>query len=179
MKIRQGNETHAENFMRLGVEPYRHAVEALGIEYEKAVNPLELTVVTGHADKPLDFRTIERDVPCRTACPARTNMPEYIRHIAHGRMDEAAIVNQEDNVLSGILGRICTRPCETRCRYQWTNIKGPVRICHLKRCATDGKQNRSAPCRRISDRRARRPRSSAADRPAWPPPANCGATGMK
>ena len=113
--------------------------------YEKAVNPLELTVVTGHADKPLDFRTIERDVPCRTACPAQTNIPEYIRHIAHGRTDEASLVNQEDNVLSGILGRICTRPCETRCRYQWTSIKGPVRICHLKRCATDGKKRPFGP----------------------------------
>jgi sulfite reductase beta subunit-like hemoprotein/NADPH-dependent glutamate synthase beta subunit-like oxidoreductase/ferredoxin len=139
LELRQGNETLEECLARVGVEPYRRAVESLGIEYEKAVNPLELTVVTGHAGKPLDFRTIERDVPCRTACPARTNIPEYIRHIAHGRMDEAAIVNQEDNVLSGILGRICTRPCETRCRYQWTNIKGPVRICHLKRCSTDGK----------------------------------------
>jgi sulfite reductase beta subunit-like hemoprotein/NADPH-dependent glutamate synthase beta subunit-like oxidoreductase/ferredoxin len=139
MKFRQGEETLAENITRLGVETYAREVESLGIEYHKAVNPLELTVVTGHADKPLDIRTIERDVPCRTACPAQTNIPEYIRHIAHGRMDEAAIINQEDNVLSGILGRICTRPCETRCRYQWTSIKGPVRICHLKRSSTDGK----------------------------------------
>jgi sulfite reductase beta subunit-like hemoprotein/NADPH-dependent glutamate synthase beta subunit-like oxidoreductase len=145
LKLRQGDETPDECEVRVGIEPYRRAVEALGIEYEKAVNPLELTVVTGHADKPLDFRTIERDVPCRTACPARTNIPEYIRHIAHGRMDEAAIINQEDNVLPGILGRICTRPCETRCRYQWTNIKGAVRICHLKRSATDGKKKPLGP----------------------------------
>lgn len=144
-KLRQGNETIDETFLRLGVEPYRQAVAALGIEYKKAVNPLELTVVTGKAEKPLDFRTIERDVPCRTACPARTNVPEYIRHIAHGRMDEAASVNREDNVLPGILGRICTRPCETRCRYQWTSIKGPVRICHLKRVATDGKRQKAGP----------------------------------
>jgi formate dehydrogenase major subunit len=145
MKLRRGDETLAENVARLSVEPYVQAAESLGIEYQKAVNPLELSVVTGKADKPLDIRTIERDVPCRTACPARTNVPEYIRHIAHGRMNEAAIVNQEDNVLSGILGRICTRPCESRCRYQWTSIKGPVRICHLKRSATDGKQQPLSP----------------------------------
>jgi NADPH-dependent glutamate synthase beta subunit-like oxidoreductase len=144
-KLRQGEEALAENVARLGIEPYRKAAESLGIEYQKAVNPLELTVVTGKAEKPLDFRTVERDVPCRTACPARTNVPEYIRHIAHGRMDEAALVNQEDNVLPGILGRICTRPCETRCRYQWTSIKGPVRICHLKRVATDGKRQKAGP----------------------------------
>jgi sulfite reductase beta subunit-like hemoprotein len=131
LTLRQSNESLDECEVRLGVEPYVKAIESLGIHYEKAVNPLELTVVTGHGDKPLDFRTVERDVPCRTACPARTNIP--------GRMDEAALVNQDDNVLPGILGRICTRPCETRCRYQWTSIKGPVRICQLKRCATDGK----------------------------------------
>ena len=48
-------------------------------------------------------------------------------------------------MLPGILGRICTRPCETRCRYQWTNIKGPVRICHLKRFASDGKTKKFSP----------------------------------
>jgi formate dehydrogenase major subunit len=145
MQLGDGKETLAENVERLGVEPYRRAVDALGIRYEKAVNPLELSVVTGRGESDLDFKTLERDVPCRTACPARTNIPEYIRHIAHGRLDEAALVNQEDNVLPGILGRICTRPCETRCRYQWTSIKGPVRICHLKRAAADGKVKKFGP----------------------------------
>ncbi len=145
MQLGDGRETLAENVDRLGVEPYRRAVEALGIGYEKAINPLELSVVTGRGEKGLDFKTLERDVPCRTACPARTNIPEYIRHIAHGRLDEAALINQEDNVLPGILGRICTRPCETRCRYQWTSIKGPVRICHLKRAAADGKGKKFGP----------------------------------
>jgi sulfite reductase beta subunit-like hemoprotein/NADPH-dependent glutamate synthase beta subunit-like oxidoreductase/ferredoxin len=145
LKIRQGDETLSDSVARLGTDAYKKAVLSLGIDYPKAVNPLELSVVTGHADKSLDFRTIERDVPCRTACPARTNIPEYIRHIAHGEMDAAALINQEDNVLSGILGRICTRPCESRCRYQWTSIKGPVRICHLKRSAADAKQKPAAP----------------------------------
>ncbi len=145
MELCDGGETLAQNVARLGIDPYRLAVEALGIRYEKAVNPLELSVVTGRGEQDLDFKTLERDVPCRTACPARTNIPEYIRHIAHGRMDEAALINQEDNVLPGILGRICTRPCEIRCRYQWTNIKGPVRICHLKRTASDGKSKPFSP----------------------------------
>jgi NADPH-dependent glutamate synthase beta subunit-like oxidoreductase/ferredoxin len=54
-------------------------------------------------------------------------------------------VNQEDNVLPGILGRICTHPCEDRCRYQWTNTLGPVHICSLKRAAADGKSSQSRP----------------------------------
>ncbi|MFZ5833108.1 MAG: FAD-dependent oxidoreductase [Planctomycetota bacterium] len=145
IKIRQGEETLSENVDRLGPEPYRDAVAALGIVYDKAVNPLELSVFTGKGRTLLDMKTIERDVPCRTACPARTNVPEYIRHIAHGRPEAAHVVNQEDNVLPNVLGRICTRPCQTRCRYQWTNINGPVQICHLKRCAADGKPGKSRP----------------------------------
>jgi sulfite reductase beta subunit-like hemoprotein/NADPH-dependent glutamate synthase beta subunit-like oxidoreductase/ferredoxin len=145
LRLYEGDETLAQNVERLGVEPYCRAVESLGIKYEKAINPLELSVVTGRGEKALDFKTIERDVPCRAACPARTNIPEYIRHIAHGRLDEAALINQEDNVLPGILGRICTRPCEIRCRYQWTSIKGPVRICNLKRTAADGKTKPFSP----------------------------------
>jgi formate dehydrogenase major subunit len=151
MKIRGAEETLAENVARLGVDPYCRAIEALAISYDKAVNPLELSVVTGRGETPRDFKTIARDVPCRTACPARTNVPEYIRHIAHGRPAEAHLVNQEDNVLPGVLGRICTRPCEDRCRYQWTSIKGPVRICHLKRFAADHKGRPSQPLPRYYD----------------------------
>jgi len=145
MDLRNGQESLAQNVARLGIEPYRRAVEALAIRYQKAVNPLELSVVTGQGETPRDFKAIARDVPCRTAFPARTNVPEYIRHIAHGRPADAHRVNQEDNVLPGVLGRICTRPCEDRCRYQWTSIKGPVRICHLKRYAADAKGHAARP----------------------------------
>ncbi len=138
-------ETLAEHVARVGVVPYREAVDTLGVVYDKAVNPLELSVVTGQGTSAGDFKALARDVPCRTACPARTNIPEYIRHIAHGRPEVAHEINQEDNVLPGVLGRICTRPCENRCRYQWTNINGPVRICHLKRCASDSKPGVSKP----------------------------------
>ncbi len=145
LEQRQGDETLAEHVTRVGVGPYRQAIDALSIEYEKAVNPLEFSVQVGRGETTRDLRTVARDVPCRTACPARTNIPQYIGHIARGRLDEAHRINQEDNVLSGVLGRICTRPCESRCRYQWTSIQGPVRICHLKRSAVDGKTAGSVP----------------------------------
>ncbi|MGD0900551.1 MAG: FAD-dependent oxidoreductase, partial [Thermoguttaceae bacterium] len=145
LAIRSGDETLSDSVARLGPEPYHEAVAALGIEYVKAVNPLELSVFVGHGSTELDRKTHERDVPCRTACPAHTNIPEYIGHIAHGQFEEAHRINQEDNVLPNILGRICTRPCESRCRYQWTSVLGPVRICHLKRAAADGKPEPSRP----------------------------------
>ena len=46
-------------------------------------------------------------VDCQWACPAHTNVPEYIRLIAQGRFTEAYVVNRESNVFPGILGRVC------------------------------------------------------------------------
>ena len=85
-----------------------------------------------------------RVVDCQWACPAHTNVPEYIRLIAQGRFDDAYILNRESNVFPGILGRTCDRPCEPACRR--TRIDGkPVAICRLKRVAADNKSD-------ISDR---------------------------
>ncbi|MGA2621163.1 MAG: FAD-dependent oxidoreductase [Thermoguttaceae bacterium] len=145
LAIRQGDESLAHSVARAGIAPYRAAVEALELRYEKAVNPLELSVASGPARTPLDRKTLLRDVPCRRACPAETDIPAYIRHVARGDCDEAHRINQEDNVFPGVLGRICTRPCESRCRYQWTSIQGPVRICHLKRVAADRQSRPSRP----------------------------------
>lgn len=115
------------------------------IKYNTAVNPLETSVLEGSGEAALDHKTIARDVPCQEACPARTDVPEYIRLIAEGKPDEAYRVNQEDNVFPGVLGRICTRPCEPACRHEWTNTRGPVAICHLKRSSADDKKNKASP----------------------------------
>ena len=83
-------------------------------------------------------------VDCQWACPAHTNVPEYIRMIAQGRYDDAYILNRESNVFPGILGRVCDRPCEPACRRSRVDGK-PVAICRLKRVAADNKSD-------ISDR---------------------------
>ncbi len=75
-------------------------------------------------------------VDCQWACPAHTNVPEYIRLIAQGRYDDAYMVNRVSNVFPGILGRTCDRPCEPACRR--SRVDGnPVAICRLKRVASD------------------------------------------
>jgi formate dehydrogenase (NADP+) beta subunit len=75
-------------------------------------------------------------VDCQWACPAHTNVPEYIRMIAQGRYTDAYMLNRESNVFPGILGRTCDRPCEPACRR--TRLDGkPVAICRLKRVAAD------------------------------------------
>lgn len=77
-----------------------------------------------------------RVVDCQWACPAHTNVPEYIRLIAQGRFTESYLLNRESNVFPGILGRTCDRPCEPACRR--TRVDGkPVAICRLKRVASD------------------------------------------
>ena len=75
-------------------------------------------------------------VDCQWACPAHTNVPEYIRLIAQGKYTEAYIVNRESNVFPAILGRTCDRPCEPACRRERVDGK-PVAICRLKRVAAD------------------------------------------
>ena len=82
-------------------------------------------------------------VDCQWACPAHTDVPEYIRLIAQGQFTEAYMVNRESNVFPGILGRVCDRPCEPACRRGRIESK-PVAICRLKRVASDHRDDISA-----------------------------------
>ena len=75
-------------------------------------------------------------VDCQWACPAHTDVPEYIRKIAQGNFTDAYMLNRESNIFPGILGRVCDRPCEPACRRGRTN-EAPVAICRLKRVAAD------------------------------------------
>ena len=77
-----------------------------------------------------------RVVDCQWACPAHTNVPEYIRLIAQGRYDDAYLLNRASNVFPAILGRTCDRPCEPACRRERVDGE-PVAICRLKRVAAD------------------------------------------
>jgi formate dehydrogenase (NADP+) beta subunit len=84
-----------------------------------------------------------RVVDCQWACPAHTDVPEYIRLIAQGRFTDAYMVNRHSNVFPGILGRVCDRPCEPACRRGRIEQK-PVAICRLKRVAADHRDDVTA-----------------------------------
>jgi formate dehydrogenase (NADP+) beta subunit len=92
---------------------------------------------TGQADY------FHKVVDCQWACPAHTDVPEYIRLIAQGQFTDAYLVNRESNVFPGILGRVCDRPCEPACRRGRVEEK-PVAICRLKRVAADQRDEVSA-----------------------------------
>jgi formate dehydrogenase (NADP+) beta subunit len=81
---------------------------------------------------------IQKVVDCQHACPAHTNVPEYIRLIAAERYSDAYMLNWHSNVFPGVLGRTCDRPCEPACRRGRVEEK-PVAICRLKRVAADNK----------------------------------------
>ncbi len=88
-----------------------------------------------NTDEPSYFHKV---VDCQWACPAHTNVPEYIRLIAQGRFTDSYMLNRESNVFPAILGRTCDRPCEPACRR--TRVEGkPVAICRLKRVASDNR----------------------------------------
>jgi formate dehydrogenase (NADP+) beta subunit len=91
-----------------------------------------------HPTNVSDPKYYHKVVDCQWACPAHTNVPEYIRLIAQGRYTESYLLNRQSNVFPGILGRTCDRPCEPACRRGRVDGK-PVAICRLKRVAADNR----------------------------------------
>jgi NADPH-dependent glutamate synthase beta subunit-like oxidoreductase/NAD-dependent dihydropyrimidine dehydrogenase PreA subunit len=84
------------------------------------------------------------NIPCQIGCPARTDVSNYIGLISQGRFDEAYVLNRRSNVVPGVLGRTCARPCEPVCRRNKIDGK-PVSICWLKRAAHDHREYRHLP----------------------------------
>jgi len=84
-----------------------------------------------------DFYYIDVNVPCQAACPAYTNIPAYIRALYENDFGNSYEINRLANIFPGILGRVCSRPCEDRCRHGETELGRPVNICHIKRAAAD------------------------------------------
>ena len=80
-------------------------------------------------------------VPCRAACPIRTDVPGYIEAVLDRNMDQAQAINRRDNIFPGVLGRVCHRPCEPACRHGRKGLGDPLQICFLKRAAADLSQS--------------------------------------
>ncbi len=113
------------------------------------------------AVQPTDTRNPDhyhRVVDCQWACPAHTDVPEYIRLIAQGQFTDAYMVNRESNVFPGVLGRVCDRPCEPACRRGRVEEE-PVAICRLKRVAADHRDD-------ITDRLPKAPKQKNGKRVA-------------
>ena len=82
-------------------------------------------------------------VPCRSACPADTDIPGYLEAIYHGDYQSAYNINFNDNFFPEVLGRVCSRPCEKACRHGNNDNGDSVSICFSKRAA--GKYSNNKP----------------------------------
>ncbi|HEY0752909.1 MAG TPA: FAD-dependent oxidoreductase [Ktedonobacteraceae bacterium] len=83
----------------------------------------------------------QTNIPCQVGCPAHTDVSTYIGLISQARFDEAYLLNRKANVVPGVLGRTCARPCEPVCRRNKVDGK-PIAICWLKRAAADHREFR-------------------------------------
>lgn len=74
-------------------------------------------------------------VPCRTHCPAHTDVPRYIRFVKEGNYDAAAAVIREKAPFPNVLGHICNHVCELECKRREVNEAMSIR--NIKRYAAE------------------------------------------
>ncbi len=73
--------------------------------------------------------------PCENTCPANVNVPGYTSLVAEGRFIDAYNLIRQENPFPAVCGRVCTRPCESKCRRR--TMDEAVAICDIKRFVAD------------------------------------------
>ncbi len=73
--------------------------------------------------------------PCENTCPAKVNVPGYTSLVAEGRFIDAYNLIRQENPFPAVCGRVCTRPCESKCRRR--TMDEAVAICDIKRFVAD------------------------------------------
>ena len=74
-------------------------------------------------------------VPCRTACPAHTDIPRYIRFVKEGDYDAAVAVIREKVPFPNALGHVCSHVCELECKRK--EVSEAMSIRDIKRYAAE------------------------------------------
>jgi len=91
-----------------------------------------------HINKKRCPATVCREIvssPCQHTCPIGTEASVYTALIAHGKFRAACDVITRDNPLPAVCGRVCSHPCESKCRAGESGE--PIAIRGLKRFAAD------------------------------------------
>ena len=79
---------------------------------------------------------IERETPfCQATCPVNLDIRGYAGLIADGKFKEAYELIREKVPFPGVLGRVCTHPCEEMCKRGL--VDEPISIAKLKRFVAD------------------------------------------
>lgn len=91
--------------------------------------------------------------PCQVACPAGMNAWKYVHLTLVGKFEEALEVIRETTPLAGVLGSVCTRPCESNCERGM--VDAPVGIRSLKYFVADHEmragRKRATPVKQTKD----------------------------
>jgi NADPH-dependent glutamate synthase beta subunit-like oxidoreductase len=74
--------------------------------------------------------------PCRQGCPLGVNSQGYVRLIALGEEEKAMDLVREKLPFPGILGRVCSQPCEKNCHHSSAGSNS-IAIRALKRYLAD------------------------------------------
>ena len=144
-----GKEGDVEQLVELGNSIKESAICGLG---QTAPNPVLSTIKNfrHEYDEHIRHKYCRAGVcsdlfisPCQNACPAGVNVPGYIALIAAGRVRDAYNLIRQENPFPSICGRVCTHPCESKCRR--AQLDEPIAIADLKRYAADFVLNSGEP----------------------------------
>ncbi len=147
--VGQGEEGDVEKLIELGTSIKESAICGLG---QTAANPVLSTIkyfrneYNEHIQKKYCRSGVCSEMfisPCQNACPAGVNVPGYIALIAAGRVKDAYNLIRQDNPFPSICGRVCTHPCESKCRR--AQLDEAIAIADLKRYAADYVLNSDEP----------------------------------
>jgi NADPH-dependent glutamate synthase beta subunit-like oxidoreductase/pyruvate/2-oxoacid:ferredoxin oxidoreductase beta subunit len=72
---------------------------------------------------------------CQATCPLHIDIRGYVGLVKEGKFDEALALIKKTLPFPGIIGRICTRPCEGKCVRG--EVEEAIAINALKRAATE------------------------------------------
>ncbi|MCF0135173.1 MAG: FAD-dependent oxidoreductase [Lachnospiraceae bacterium] len=82
-----------------------------------------------------NWKKEDKVVPCKTTCPAHTDVPRYVRFVKQGNYDAAAAVIREKAPFPTVLGMICNHACEAACKRNC--LSDPISIRNIKRYAAE------------------------------------------
>jgi indolepyruvate ferredoxin oxidoreductase alpha subunit len=72
---------------------------------------------------------------CQATCPLHIDIRGYVGLIKEGKFDEALVLIKKTLPFPSIISRICTRPCESKCKR--SDVEEAIAINALKRSAAD------------------------------------------
>ncbi len=145
----KGKKGDVELLLELGATIKESALCGLG---QTAPNPVLSTIKNFRKeyDDHIEHKYCEAGVcsdlfisPCQNACPAGVNVPGYVALIAAGRVDDAYKLIRKENPFPSVCGRVCTHPCESKCRRG--QLDESIAIADLKRYAADFVYNSDRP----------------------------------